>query len=53
MDVARENTPGKLQMLVLERRDEGCNMARFYVLAIEPTHGAVAPLPATPSDAST
>ncbi|WP_439494314.1 WGR domain-containing protein [Bosea sp. (in: a-proteobacteria)] len=37
MDVARENTPGKLQMLVLERRDEGCNMARFYVLAIEPT----------------
>ncbi|PZN95501.1 MAG: polymerase [Hyphomicrobiales bacterium] len=24
-------------MLVLERRDEACNMARFYVLAIEPT----------------
>lgn len=37
MDVARETTPGKVQMLVLERRDEGCNMARFYVLAIEPT----------------
>ena len=27
----------KLQMLVLERRDARCNMARFYVLAIEPT----------------
>ena len=27
----------KLQMLVLERRDASCNMARFYVLAIEPT----------------
>jgi predicted DNA-binding WGR domain protein len=27
----------KLQMLVLERRDESRNMARFYVLAIEPT----------------
>jgi predicted DNA-binding WGR domain protein len=27
---------GKLQMLVLERRDESCNMTRFYVLAIEP-----------------
>ncbi len=27
----------KLQMLVLERRDANCNMARFYVLAIEPT----------------
>ena len=37
MDSARETEPGKLQMLVLERRDEGCNMARFYVLAIEPT----------------
>jgi predicted DNA-binding WGR domain protein len=39
MDVARETSPGKLQMLVLvlERRDEGCTMARFYVLAIEPT----------------
>ena len=37
MDVTRETTSGKLQMLVLERRDENCNMARFYVLAIEPT----------------
>jgi predicted DNA-binding WGR domain protein len=27
----------KLQMLVLERRDASRNMARFYVLAIEPT----------------
>ena len=27
----------KLQMLVLERRNASCNMARFYVLAIEPT----------------
>jgi predicted DNA-binding WGR domain protein len=27
----------KLQLLVLERRDPLCNIARFYVLAIEPT----------------
>ena len=27
----------KPQTLVLERRDASCNMARFYVLAIEPT----------------
>ena len=27
----------RLQMLVLERRDPSRNMARFYVLAIEPT----------------
>ncbi|MGO4740283.1 WGR domain-containing protein [Bosea sp. 2KB_26] len=27
----------KLQMLVLERRDQARNMARFYVLAVEPT----------------
>ena len=27
----------KLQVLVLERRDPSLNMARFYVLAIEPT----------------
>lgn len=27
----------KLQMLVLERRDAKRNMARFYVLAIEPS----------------
>lgn len=37
MDSARDTYPGKLQMLVLERRDESCNMTRFYVLAIEPT----------------
>lgn len=37
MDSARETDPGKLQMLVLERHDEAHNMARFYVLAIEPT----------------
>lgn len=37
MERAREVGPGKLQMLVLERRDEERNMARFYVLAIEPT----------------
>jgi predicted DNA-binding WGR domain protein len=30
-------TAHKLQMLVLERRDPSCNLARFYVLAIEPT----------------
>jgi predicted DNA-binding WGR domain protein len=28
---------GNLQMLVLERRDSHRNLARFYVLAIEPT----------------
>jgi hypothetical protein len=28
----------KLQMLMLERRDASRNMARFYVLAIEPTY---------------
>ena len=27
----------KLQMLVLERRNASCNMARFHVFAIEPT----------------
>ena len=37
MDSQRETELGKLQMLVLERRDESCNVARFYVLAIEPT----------------
>ena len=34
---ADEAAGRKLQMLVLERRDASCNMARFYVLAIEPT----------------
>jgi predicted DNA-binding WGR domain protein len=41
-DVARnrmfmEDGDDKLQMLVLERRDKIRNLARFYVLAIEPT----------------
>lgn len=31
-----KNTP-RLQMLVLDRSDPAQNMARFYVLAIEPT----------------
>ncbi len=31
------NTGCKLQVLVLERRDEARNMARFYVLSIEPS----------------
>jgi predicted DNA-binding WGR domain protein/transcriptional regulator with XRE-family HTH domain len=26
-----------LQMLVLERRDDSCNLARYYVLSLEPT----------------
>ena len=30
-------TDCRLNMLVLERRDERRNMARFYVLSIEPT----------------
>lgn len=29
--------PGHLQLLVLERRDPARNMARFYVLSLEPT----------------
>lgn len=29
--------PGRLQLLVLERRDPAQNMARFYVLSLEPT----------------
>ncbi len=37
MKTADKVTDYKLQMLVLERRDKHCNMARFYVLAIEPT----------------
>jgi predicted DNA-binding WGR domain protein len=32
-----EKRDEKLQMLVLERRDKSRNLARFYVLAIEPT----------------
>ena len=37
MTEAGEIADHKLQMLVLERRNAGRNMARFYVLAIEPT----------------
>jgi predicted DNA-binding WGR domain protein len=37
MKHADELAGHKLQMLVLERRDASRNMARFYVLAIEPT----------------
>ena len=37
MTNARDSAADKLQMLVLERRDPNLNMARFYVLAIEPT----------------
>lgn len=29
--------PGHLQLLVLERRDPAQNIARFYVLSVEPT----------------
>jgi predicted DNA-binding WGR domain protein len=34
---ASEPDQNKLNLLVLERRDPSRNMARFYVLAIEPT----------------
>lgn len=37
MDSALETTPPRLQMLVLDRTDPQHNMARFYVLAVEPT----------------
>lgn len=37
MTNSRDSASDKLQMLVLERRDSSLNMARFYVLAIEPT----------------
>ncbi len=37
MESADKFARHKLQMLVLERRDASRNMARFYVLAIEPT----------------
>jgi len=32
-----DRTDYTLQMLVLERRDDRCNMARYYVLSVEPT----------------
>jgi hypothetical protein len=37
MENAENCAERKVQMLLLERRDENRNMARFYVLAIEPT----------------
>ena len=37
MQHADECADYTLQMLVLERRDESCNMARYYVLSVEPT----------------
>jgi predicted DNA-binding WGR domain protein len=37
MPDANEIPDGKLQILVMERRDSRLNMARFYVLDIEPT----------------
>jgi predicted DNA-binding WGR domain protein len=37
MEHAHGGGSDKLQMLVLERRDPSRNMARYYVLAIEPT----------------
>lgn len=37
MDSALETTPPRLQMLVLDRTEPEHNMARFYVLSIEPT----------------
>jgi predicted DNA-binding WGR domain protein len=33
----RVGTEQNLQLLVLERREEACNIARYYVLSIEPT----------------
>lgn len=37
MNSAIETTSPRLQMLVLDRTDPQRNMARFYVLAVEPT----------------
>jgi len=37
MDSVIETTSPRLQMLVLDRSDPQQNMARFYVLAVEPT----------------
>ncbi len=31
------NSPQRIQLLVLERIDAAANMARYYVLSIEPT----------------
>lgn len=37
MDSALNSNPLRLQMLVLDRTDPSQNMARFYVLSVEPT----------------
>jgi predicted DNA-binding WGR domain protein len=37
MQQVDECTDYTLQILVLERQDESCNMARYYVLSVEPT----------------
>lgn len=37
MTVLSDSPSNKLQILVLERREPSRDMARFYVLAIEPT----------------
>lgn len=37
MSHANEQNPDRLQLLVLDRTDPHQNMARFYVLSIEPT----------------
>ncbi|SEF15462.1 WGR domain-containing protein, predicted DNA-binding domain in MolR [Rhizobiales bacterium GAS191] len=37
MHIADAGTDQPLQLLVLERRDDARNMARWYVLSIEPT----------------
>ncbi|MDU0343782.1 WGR domain-containing protein [Bosea rubneri] len=37
MDSTLNSNPPRLQMLVLDRTDRPQNMARFYVLSVEPT----------------
>jgi predicted DNA-binding WGR domain protein len=37
MSDARASFDPSLQLLVLDRRDATCNMARYYVLSVEPT----------------
>lgn len=37
MDGTLNSNPPRLQMLVLDRTDRPQNMARFYVLSVEPT----------------
>ena len=35
--MAHPSSPGTIQLLVLERREPDLNMARYYVLSIEPS----------------